>query len=58
MWDARQRDTGPSTPPQFWFAKAERRVTCYYFYVWDERWGPGFVKIYAYFPYPVKVWLL
>jgi hypothetical protein len=40
VWDARQRDTGPSTPPRFWFAKAERRVTCYYFYVWDERWGP------------------
>jgi hypothetical protein len=58
VWEARKRDTGPSTPPQFWFAKAERRVTCYYFYVWDERWGPGFVKICAYFPYPVKVWLL
>ena len=32
-------------------------MTCYYFYVWDERWGPGFIKICAYFPYPVKVWL-
>src|SRR5262249_26374656 len=57
VWDARKRDTGPSTPPRFWFAKAGRRVTCYYFYVWDERWGPGFIKICAYFPYPVKVWL-
>jgi hypothetical protein len=57
VWDARKRDTGPSTPPQFWFAKAERRVTCYYFYVFDERWGPAFIKICAYFPYPVKVWL-
>ena len=36
---------------------AERRVTCYYFYVWDERWGSGFIKVCAYFPYPVKVWL-
>ncbi len=57
VWDARKRDTDPSRPPQFSFAKAERRVTCYYFYVWDERWGPGFIKICAYFPYPVKVWL-
>jgi hypothetical protein len=32
-------------------------VTCYYFYVWDEFWGPGFIKVCAYFPYPVKVWL-
>ncbi len=57
VWDARKRDTDPSRPPQFSFAKAERRVTCYYFYVWDERWGPGFIKVCAYFPYPVKVWL-
>jgi hypothetical protein len=57
VWDARKRDTDPSRSPQFSFAKAERRVTCYYFYVWDERWGPAFVKVCAYFPYPVKVWL-
>jgi len=38
--DARKRDTDPSKPPQFSFAKAERRVTCYYFYIWDEFWGP------------------
>ena len=57
VWDARKRDTDPSKPPQFSFAKAERRVTCYYFYVWDENWGPAFIKICAYFPYPVKIWL-
>ena len=57
VWDARKRDTDPSRPPQFSFAKAERRVTCYYFYVWDEFWGPAFIKVCAYFPYPVKVWL-
>jgi hypothetical protein len=32
-------------------------VTCYYFYVWDEDFGPGFVKVGSYFPYPIKVWL-
>ena len=57
VWDARKRDTDPARPPQFSYAMAERRVTCYYFYVWDERWGPGFIKVCAYFPYPVKVWL-
>jgi len=57
VWAARKRDTDPSRPPQFSFSKAERRVTCYYFYIWDGRWGPGFIKICAYFPYPVKVWL-
>ena len=36
VWDARKRDTDPARAPQFSFAKAERRVTCYYFYIWDE----------------------
>ncbi len=57
VWDARKRDTDPARPPQFSYAMAERRVTCYYFYVWDERWGAGFIKICAYFPYPAKVWV-
>jgi hypothetical protein len=57
VWDARKRATDPSRPPQFSFVKAERRVTCYYFYVFDEFWGPGFIKVCAYFPYPVKTWL-
>jgi hypothetical protein len=42
----------------FTFHKADRRVTCFYFYLWDAEFGPGFIKICAYFPYPAKVWLL
>jgi hypothetical protein len=57
VWDARKRDTDPARPPQFSFAMAERRVTCYYFYLWDEGFGPAFIKVCAYFPYPAKVWL-
>jgi hypothetical protein len=41
----------------FGFHKAERRVTVYYFYIWDDEFGPGFVKLCSYFPYPAKVWL-
>jgi hypothetical protein len=55
VWTARKRDTDPAKPPQFSFAKTERRVTCDYFYIWDQFWGPGFIKVCAYFPYPVKV---
>jgi hypothetical protein len=44
-------------PPRFAFAKADRRVSVFYFYVWDDEFGPGFVKICSYFPYPAKVWL-
>jgi hypothetical protein len=49
--------TGQSTGVWFSFTKAQRRVTCYYFYVWDDDFGPAFVKICAYFPYPMKVWV-
>ena len=30
-------------------------MTCFYFYVWDVDFGPAFIKICAYFPYPIKV---
>ena len=41
----------------FSFTKANRRVTCYYFYLWDDDFGPAFVKVCAYFPYPMKIWV-
>jgi hypothetical protein len=43
--------------PWFSFTKADRRVTCFYFYLWDQQFGPAFIKICAYFPYPIKVWV-
>ncbi len=43
--------------PSFTFAKADRRVTAYYFYLMDADFGAGFIKICSYFPYPGKVWV-
>ncbi len=54
---AYRRET-KTAAPQFTFAKADRRVTCYYFYIWDEGFGPAFIKVCAYFPYPAKVCIL
>ncbi|MDP9185597.1 MAG: hypothetical protein M3O29_08025 [Actinomycetota bacterium] len=51
------KKTGSNGVPWFSFTKADRRVTCYYFYLWDDAFGPGFVKICAYFPYPAKIWI-
>ena len=48
---------GSTGAPWFAFHKADRRVTCYYFYLWDDDFGPGFIKICAYFPYPTKIWI-
>ncbi|MEP7022444.1 MAG: hypothetical protein ABJB47_01255 [Actinomycetota bacterium] len=56
VWTAYRRETSTAAP-QFTFAKADRRVTCYYFYLWDEDFGPAFIKICAYFPYPAKIWI-
>jgi hypothetical protein len=38
------------------FAKTERRVGVYYFYVLDPQFGSGFIKLCTYFPYPGKGW--
>ncbi len=56
VWAAYQRDTRTAAP-QYTFAKADRRVTCYYFYLWDADFGGAFIKVCAYFPYPAKIWV-
>jgi hypothetical protein len=50
-------DEGGGGLPRFGYAKADRRVTAYYFYLVDEVFGPAFIKVCAYFPYPIKIWL-
>ena len=49
--------TGSGAGVWFDWAKTERRVGIYYFYILDADFGPGFIKICTYFPYPAKVWL-
>jgi hypothetical protein len=53
---ARNRATKPKAVC-FEFFREERRVGVYYFYICDPDFGPGFIKICTYFPYPAKVWL-
>ena len=56
VWTAYEGKTSTGTP-RWSLVKSDRRVTCYYFYLWDEGFGPAFVKVCAWFPYPAKVWL-
>jgi len=51
------KDQTPTGAVWFSYNRTERRVTCYYFYVWDEGFGPAFIKVCAYFPYPGKIWV-
>jgi hypothetical protein len=53
---ARNRSPKPGVV-SYDFVKEQRRVNAYYFYILDDEFGPGFIKICSYFPYPVKVWL-
>ncbi len=56
VWIAYEGKTSTGTP-RWNFVKEDRRVTCYYFYLWDADFGPAFIKVCAYFPYPAKVWV-
>jgi len=52
-----KRKTTTPGAVSFAFAKADRRVSVYYCYVLDRDFGPGFIKLCSYFPYPAKVWV-
>ena len=39
VWTAYEGKTSTGTP-RWSFVKADRRVTCYYFYLWDASFGP------------------
>ena len=55
VFSAKKRTPRPGVA-LFDFVKEERRVGMYYFYILDPEFGPGFIKICTYFPYPAKVW--
>ena len=46
---------GPAV--SFDFSRQSVAVNHYYFYVQDQEWGPAFLKIGTYLPYPVKICL-
>jgi len=54
---SRQRPTDPGKCPQFSFGKKDRRVTVYCFYLWDAEFGPAFIKMCTYCPWPMKIWV-
>lgn len=56
VFSAKDRSPKPGVV-SYDFVKEERRVGIYYFYILDPDFGPGFIKIRTYFPYPAKVWL-
>ncbi len=52
-----RKSYGPGGGVQFQFSRQPVAVNHYYFYVQDPDWGPAFLKIGSYLPYPVKLCL-
>jgi hypothetical protein len=50
------RKGGSASHPHFVYRRQSLWVNHYYFYVWDRAFGPGFVKLCPYAPYPVWIW--
>ncbi len=52
----------PSSPrhsdahPHLAWRRQSLFVDHFYFYLWNQQWGPAFVKLCAYAPYPLWVW--
>jgi hypothetical protein len=57
QWVFSGKDHSSGKLKRFDFVREERRVGIYYFYLLDPDFGPAFIKIATYFPYPTKVWL-
>ncbi len=51
------RDGGNDAHPHFEFSRQAVFVNHYYQYIFDDDWGPSFIKTNAYAPYPVWVYL-
>jgi hypothetical protein len=52
-----QKRCGPGKAVSVDFSRQSVAVNQYYFYVHDREWGPAFLKIGTYLPYPVKLCL-
>jgi hypothetical protein len=50
------KDGGSAGHPHFTYRRQALFVNHYYFYLWDADWGPAFVKLCPYAPYPIWVW--
>ena len=52
-----QKRSGPQGGVTFDFSRQSVAVNHYYFYVQDREWGPAFLKVGTYLPYPIKLCL-
>lgn len=51
----RSSPVGTEAHPHFSFSRQARVPDHWYFYLWDDDWGPAFIKLCPYAPYPAWV---
>jgi hypothetical protein len=51
------RRGGRDEHPHFEYGRQQVFVNHYYFYLRDPEWGPAFIKLCSYAPWPVWIWL-
>jgi hypothetical protein len=56
VWMGTDVHRGPTGVPHYAFRRVMRRISVFYFYFHDREWGPSFIKVASYFPYPIKLW--
>jgi hypothetical protein len=56
VWMGSIDHRAPSGIPHYDFRRVERRITVYYFYLFDREWGPCSIQICSYAPYAAQLW--
>lgn len=56
VWMGSVDHRGPSGVPHHDFHRTERRITVFYFYLFDREFGPASIQICAYAPYAAQLW--
>lgn len=56
-WRGYRTNRGSDAHPHFRYVRAALYVNLYYFYIWDARFGPGFLRVCPYAPFGVHAWV-
>lgn len=56
-WRGYRTNSGSDAHPHFHYVRAALFVNLYYFYIWDRRFGPGFLRLCPYAPFGVHAWV-
>lgn len=56
-WRGYRTNRGSDARPHFRYVRAPLYVNLYYFYIWDRRFGPGFVRLCPWAPFGVHAWV-